>query len=66
MVEDASFSEREADDLKTHVEKCALRHRELYASVAKNNARLARLEIWMVGGMAAIIGLLAKMAFGPE
>ena len=65
MSKDALFSEREVGDLKLHVEKCSLRYRELYAAVAKNTARLIRLELWMVGGMAAIIALLAKMAFWP-
>jgi hypothetical protein len=28
-------------------------------------ARYLNLEVWMVGGMAAIIGLLTKLAFWP-
>jgi len=46
-------------------EKCALRYRELSSLVSQNMRRLVRLELWMVGGMAAIIGLLAKLAFWP-
>lgn len=57
------FSERESDDLRIHVEKCALRYRELSRLVTQNMRRLVRLEIWMVAGMAAIIGLLSKLAF---
>jgi len=65
MTNDVPFSEREADDLHIHVEKCALRYRELRNLVALNMKRLLRLEVWMVGGMAAIIGLLTKLAFWP-
>lgn len=47
-------------------EKCALRYHDLRNLVAENMKRLVRLEIWMVSGMAAIIGLLTKLAFWPE
>jgi hypothetical protein len=66
MTDDVHFSESEADDLRIHVEKCALRFRELRNLVAQNMKRLVRLEVWMVSGMTAIIGLLTKLAFWPE
>ena len=65
MINDAPFSDREADDLHIHVEKCALRYNELRNLVAQNMKRLVRLELWMVAGMGAIIGLLTKLAFWP-
>lgn len=65
-IDDRSlFSEMESDDLRIHVEKCALRYRELSRLVTQNMKRLVRLEVWMVAGMAAIIGLLSKLAFWP-
>lgn len=60
-----AFSDNESEDLRIHVEKCALRYRELRQLVALNMKRLVRLEVWMVAGMAAIIGLLSKLAFSP-
>lgn len=60
-----AFSDSESEDLRIHVEKCALRYRELRQLVALNMKRLVRLEVWMVAGMAAIIGLLSKLAFWP-
>ncbi len=65
MTENPMFSETEFHDLRTHVEKCALRYRALHYLVTQNMKRLMRLEVWMVGGMAAIIGLLTKLAFWP-
>lgn len=65
MTESQFFSETESDDLRIHVEKCALRYRELRQLGSANMKRLVRLEMWMVGGMAAIIGLLTKLAFWP-
>lgn len=65
MTDSPLFSETESDDLRVHVEKCALRYRELRYLVTQNIKRLMRLEIWLVGGMAAIIGLLTKLAFWP-
>lgn len=72
MPGDSPFSKRESEDLGVHVEKCALRYRELCRLLAMNGEatrdtakRLARLEAALVGGMAVIIGLLAKMAFWP-
>lgn len=46
-------------------EKCTLRYRELRNLIGENMKRLVRLEIWMVGGMVAIVSLLAKLAFWP-
>jgi hypothetical protein len=66
MTDSPLFSESEFDDLHIHVEKCTLRYRELRNLVSENMKRLVRLEIWMVGGMAAIIGLLTKLAFWPS
>lgn len=72
MSDNALFSERESEDLGVHVEKCAMRYRELCRMIRRNGdmtrntaSRLARLEAALVGGMAVIIGLLAKMAFWP-
>ena len=65
MTDGPLFSEMESEDLRVHVEKCALRYRELRQLVGQNMKRLVRLEVWMVGGMAAIIGLLTKLAFWP-
>ena len=65
MTDSPLFSEMEADNLQIHVEKCALRYRELKQLVSQNMKRLVRLEVWMVSGMAAIIGLLTKLAFWP-
>jgi len=65
MTDSPLFSELESDNLHTHVEKCALRYHELRRLVAENMKRLVRLELWMVSGMAAIIGLLTKLAFWP-
>jgi hypothetical protein len=65
MTDSPLFSERESDDLHIHVEKCALRFRELRHLIGQNMKRLVRLEVWMVGGMTAIIGLLTKLAFWP-
>jgi hypothetical protein len=65
MTDSPLFSEMESDDLRIHVEKCTLRYRELRNLVGQNMKRLVRLEVWMVGGMAAIIGLLTKLAFWP-
>lgn len=66
MTDSPLFSESESDDLHIHVEKCTLRYRELRNLVGENMKRLVRLEIWVVGGMAAIIGLLTKLAFWPN
>ena len=66
MSEIQLFSESETSDLRIHVEKCALRYSELRQLVSANMKRLVRLELWMVGGMAAIIGLLTKLAFWPS
>lgn len=66
MTDSPLFSDAESNDLRVHVEKCALRYRELRHLIAQNMRRLVRLEIWMVGGMAAIIGLLTKLAFWPS
>jgi hypothetical protein len=63
MTDSPAFSDAEGGDLMIHVEKCALRYRELRHLLSLNMKRLARLEVWMVAGMAAIIGLLAKLAF---
>jgi hypothetical protein len=65
MTDSPLFSESESDDLQIHVEKCTLRYRELRNLIGENMKRLVRLEIWMVGGMAAIVSLLAKLAFWP-
>lgn len=65
MTDSPAFSERESDDLRLHVEKCALRYRDLRHLIGLNMKRLVRLEVWMVAGMAAIIGLLTKLAFWP-
>jgi hypothetical protein len=65
MTKSPPFSDMEGHDLRIHVEKCALRYRELHNLVALNMKRLVRLEVWMVGGMTAIIGLLTKLAFWP-
>ena len=65
MTESPAFSDTESGDLRTHVKKCALRYHELKQLVALNMKRLLRLEVWMVAGMAAIIGLLSKLAFWP-
>ena len=66
MNDSVNFSQSETDDLRIHVEKCTLRYRELRHLVCQNMKRLARLEFWMAGGMTAIVGLLAKLAFWPN
>jgi hypothetical protein len=66
MTDGPAFSDAESGDLRIHVEKCALRYRELRHLVSLNMKRLLRLEVWMVSGMSAIIGLLTKVAFWPS
>lgn len=59
----SAISRLREDDPVTYMKLCAS---VLPKAVIDSIDPLDSFEIWMVGGMAAIVGLLTKLAFWPD